>query len=71
MKKSGSTAGERMIASARQALEFGAGHAENGCVVHIADEIGVKAIRERSALPQGEFGRPLGHRRRVPSGPGR
>lgn len=81
MKKSKSSAGERMIASARQALAFAKGRAGYGCVVHVADEIDVKAIREKMSLSQGEFAKLFGlskrtlehweHGRRVPSGAAR
>jgi len=81
VKKTKPTAGERMIESARQALAFAAGRDDHGCVVHIPDEIDVKAIREKISLSQGEFARLFGlskrtlehweHGRRVPTGPAR
>ena len=80
MKKKKPTAGQRMIESARQALAFAEGEA-HGCAVHVADEIDVKAIREKISLSQGEFARLFGlskrtlehweHGRRVPTGPAR
>jgi putative transcriptional regulator len=82
MKKKGKqTAGERMIESAREALAFAKGIEGHGCVVHVPDDIDVRAIREKISLSQGEFAKLFGlskrtlehweHRRRVPSGPAR
>lgn len=81
MTKRTPTAGERMIASARQALAFADGKDDHGCKAHVPDEIDVKAIREKIALSQGEFARLFGlskrtlehweHGRRVPTGPAR
>jgi putative transcriptional regulator len=81
MKKKKSTAGQRMIESARQALAFVEGREDHDCVVHVPDEIDVKAIREKISLSQGEFARLFGlskrtlehwgHGRRVPTGPAR
>jgi putative transcriptional regulator len=80
MKKQKPTAGRRMIESARQALAFASGE-DDGCEVHIPDEINVKAIREKIALSQSEFAQLFGlskrtlehweQGRRVPSGPAR
>ena len=81
MKKKKATAGERMIQSAKQALAFAKGDANHGCVVHVADDIDVRAIRRKISLSQSEFARLFGlskrtlehweHGRRVPSGPAR
>ena len=81
MKNKKLTTGQRMIASARQALAFAKGKKDNGCAVHVPDAIDVKAIREKISLSQGEFARLFGlskrtlehweHGRRVPSGPAR
>jgi putative transcriptional regulator len=81
MKKRKTTAGERMIESARQALAFASGKEDHGCEVHVPDDIDVKAIREKIALSQSEFAKLFGlskrtlehweHGRRVPSGPAR
>jgi len=70
-----------MIESAGQALALAEGREGHGCVVHVPDEIDVKAIRERISLSQGEFARLFGlskrtlehweHGRRVPTGPAR
>jgi putative transcriptional regulator len=48
------TPGQRMVASARQALAFVEGK-DNGCVVHIPDEIDVARIRKNLAMSQREF----------------
>ncbi len=74
------TAGQEIIASAKEALAFAAGE-DNGCVAHIPAEIDVKAIRERIEMSQSEFARYFGfskrtlehweHGRRVPTGPAR
>jgi len=44
MKSKKRSAGERMIASARQALAFAKGNKDHGCEVHVPDDIDVKAI---------------------------
>lgn len=81
MKKKKPTAGERMIESARQALAFAKGSPDHGCLVHVPDDVDVKAIREKISLSQSEFAELFGlskrtlehweHGRRVPSGPAR
>ena len=81
MKKYRATAGERMIAGARQALAFAEGKPDHGCEAHVPDDMDVRAIREKIALSQGEFARLFGlskrtlehweHGRRVPTGPAR
>jgi len=80
-KKKNPTAGERMIASAKQALAFAKGEKDHGCVVHIPDEINVRAIREKVNMSQNEFATWFGfskrtlehweHGERVPTGPAR
>jgi putative transcriptional regulator len=74
------TAGQRMIASAKQALAFAEGE-DTGCVVHIPDEIDVARIREKVDMSQSEFANYFGvsvrtvqeweQGRAVPSGPAR
>ena len=81
MKEKRPTAGQRMIESARQALAFVEGRENHGCVVHVPEDIDVKAIREKISLSQSEFARLFGlskrtlehweHGRRVPTGPAR
>lgn len=75
------TAGERMIVSATQALAFARGEEGHGCIVHIPDDIDVKAIRKKVEMSQSEFAKLFGlsqrtlehweHGRRVPTGPAR
>ena len=51
------TAGERMIAGARQALAFARGEPNHGCIVHIPAEIDVKATKQiRQRLNEAENG---------------
>jgi putative transcriptional regulator len=74
------TPGQRMIASAKQALAFAAGE-DNGCVVHIPDDIDVARIRGKVNMSQGQFAAHFGvsvrtvqeweQGRAVPSGPSR
>jgi putative transcriptional regulator len=74
------TPGQRMIASAKQALAFAEG-ADNGCVVHIPDAIDAARIRARVGLSQRQFAAHFGvsvrtvqeweQGRAVPSGPAR
>jgi putative transcriptional regulator len=49
-----STAGQRMIASAKQALAFANGE-NSACVVHIPDEINTARIRKKINMSQSEF----------------
>lgn len=81
MKRRKPTAGERIIASAKEALAFAQGREPHGCQVHIPEEVDVKAIREKIALSQSEFAQLFGlskrtlehweHGRRIPSGAAR
>ncbi len=74
------TPGQRMIASAKQALAFAEGE-DNGCVVHIPDAIDVARIREKVKMSQRQFAAYFGvsvrtvqeweQGRSVPSGPSR
>lgn len=80
-KKKKMTAGASMIAGAKSALAFARGEKDHGCIVHIPEEIDVKAIREKVDMSQSEFSRAFGvskralehweHGRRVPTGPAR
>lgn len=54
MSKTKTSAGKRMIASAKQALEWVEGK-DNGSVVHIPDEINVTRIRKKVGMSQSEF----------------
>jgi putative transcriptional regulator len=81
MKKKASTAGERMIESARQALAFAKGKSDHGCVAHIPEEIDVREIRKKVAMSRSQFARAFGFSTRtvehweqgirVPTGPAR
>jgi putative transcriptional regulator len=74
------TPGQRMIASAKQALAFAEGE-DNGCVVHIPDDINVARIREKVSMSQRQFAAYFGvnvrtvqeweQGRSFPSGPSR
>lgn len=48
------TPGERIIESVRQAIDFAEG-ADNGCRLHIPDEINVRGIRQKIEMSQSEF----------------
>lgn len=48
------TAGQRLIASAKEALAFVQGE-DNGCVVNIPDEIDAARIRKKIHMSQREF----------------
>jgi putative transcriptional regulator len=72
------TAGERIIRSAKQALEFAEGKKDHGCAVHIPEEINVRRIRRKLNMSQKVFAEYFGvnvrtvqdweQGRRVPSG---
>ena len=74
------TPGQRLIASARQALAFAEGE-DNDCVVHIPDEIDVARIRGKVNMSQRQFAAHFGvsvrtiqeweQGRAIPSGPAR
>ncbi len=74
------TPGQRMIASAKQALAFAEGK-DAGCVVHIPEEIDVARIRAKVNMSQRRFADYFGvsartvqeweQGRAVPSGPSR
>lgn len=80
-KKKKLTAGESILVGAKSALAFARGEKDHGCIVHIPEEIDVKAIREKVEMSQSEFSRAFGvskktlehweHGRRVPTGPAR
>jgi putative transcriptional regulator len=50
-----SKAGERMIASARQALAYAKDGERQGFVAHVPEHVDVKAIREAEGLTQDAF----------------
>lgn len=65
MEKKKPTAGERMIASAKQALAFAKGEENQGCIVHIPEAIDVKALREKVDMSQSEFAAMFGFSKRT------
>ncbi len=48
------TAGQRMIAGAKQALAFVRGE-DDGCIVHIPDEIDTARVRRKINMSQSQF----------------
>ena len=75
------TAGDRILNSAKQALAFAEGENDHGCEVHIPEEINVRRIRKKLDMSQRAFAEYFGvnlrtvqdweQGRRVPSGPSR
>ena len=75
------TAGERIIASTREALAFAKGEAVSGAKVQIPTEIDVRRIRKKAGMSQSEFADHFGvsirtvqdweQGRRVPAGAAR
>lgn len=59
-----STAGKRLIASAKQARDFAAG-AENGCKVHVPLHVDVAAIRKKAKMTQAQFAETYGFKIRT------
>ncbi len=53
------TAGQRMIASAKQALAFAKGQSD-ACVVHLSDEIDTARIRKKINMSQSRFAAYIG-----------
>ena len=75
-------AGSRILKSARQALAYAEGRAEpRAYIVHVPEDLDVKAIRGKIGMSQEEFARHFGvskrtvqdweQRRRRPAGPSR
>lgn len=54
-----SKAGERILRSARQALDYARG-AREGYEVHVPERVDVRAIRRRLGLSQAQFARRFG-----------
>lgn len=54
-----SNAGESIIKGALEALEFSQGN-DNGCVVHVPDEVDVTAIRSKMNMSQKQFASSFG-----------
>ncbi|MCP4373578.1 MAG: helix-turn-helix domain-containing protein [Deltaproteobacteria bacterium] len=75
------TAGKRILKSAKQALAFAEGKEDHGCTVHIPEEINVRRIRKKLDMSQKAFAEYFGvnlrtvqdweQGRRVPSGASR
>ena len=73
------TAGDRILKSAKQALAFAEGEKDHDCAVHIPEEINVRRIRKKLDMSQRAFAEYFGvnlrtvqdweQGRRVPSGP--
>jgi len=55
-----SKAGKRILASVRKVRAFARGEAREGFVVHVPDEVNVRAIRKRLALSRVEFANRFG-----------
>jgi putative transcriptional regulator len=53
------TAGQRMLASAKEALAFAQGE-DNGCVVHIPEAINTARIRKKIQMSQSQFAKYFG-----------
>lgn len=74
-------AGERLLKSAKEALDFAEGQKGHGCAVHIPEEINVRRIRKKLNMTQKNFAEYFGvnlrtvqdweQGRRIPSGPSR
>ncbi|MFZ5834236.1 MAG: helix-turn-helix domain-containing protein [Pseudomonadota bacterium] len=54
------TSGQRILASARQALAFTEGEENHGCVTHIPDDIDVQNIRKKVQMSQSQFAKYFG-----------
>ena len=52
--------GKRLIKSAKQARDYARGEARKGLVVHVPDEVDVKALRKRLGYSQSQFSRRFG-----------
>jgi putative transcriptional regulator len=55
-----SKAGRRILSSVRKARAFARGETDKGFVVHVPDEVDVRAIRKRLALTRVEFANHFG-----------
>lgn len=55
-----SKAGKRILSSVRKARRFARGETDEGFVVHVPDEVNVRAIRKRLALTRVEFANRFG-----------
>jgi putative transcriptional regulator len=57
-------AGQSILQGAREALAYARGEKTHGCIVHVPEEIDVKAIRKQTHMSQGEFSRSYGFSKR-------
>jgi putative transcriptional regulator len=55
-----SKAGKRILSSVRRARAFARGETDQGFVVHVPDEVNVRAIRKRLALTRVAFANRFG-----------
>ena len=55
-----SKAGKRILSSVRKARAFARGETDKGFVVHVPDEVNVRAIRKRLTLTRIEFAKRFG-----------
>src|SRR5438105_14518643 len=55
-----SKAGRRILSSVRKARAFARGETDKGFIVHVPDEVNVRAIRRRLALTRVEFANRFG-----------
>lgn len=72
------TVGERIIASAKQALDFAEGGEDHNCVAHVPEDVDVRRIRKKLNMSQNDFAKYFGVKvrtiqdweqgRRIPSG---
>jgi len=56
--------GQSMLQGMREALAFARGEENHGCIVHVPEEIDVKAIRRQTQMSQSEFSRSYGFSKR-------
>jgi putative transcriptional regulator len=56
--------GQSMLQGMREALAFARGEKNHGCIVHVPEEIDVKAIRRQTHMSQSEFSRSYGFSKR-------
>ncbi|HXR35185.1 MAG TPA: helix-turn-helix domain-containing protein [Candidatus Binataceae bacterium] len=57
-------AGQSIVQGAHEALAYARGEKDHGCIVHVPEEIDVKAIRKQAQMSQGEFSRIYGFSKR-------
>jgi len=62
--KNRTKAGQSILQGAREALAFARGEKNHGCIVHIPEQIDVKAIRKKAHMSQSEFSDSYGFSKR-------